>query len=519
MPRRPDVLLITLDQFRGDCLSALGHPCVRTPHLDALAADGVLFRNHYATCAPCSPARASLLTGLYQMNHRVCRNGTPLDARHATVATAARAAGYDPLLLGYTDQSIDPRGVPAGDPRLRTYEGIAPGFAVHTDMAEPSQVWRNWLARRGVDLGTGVRDVFRPRGSSRPPAGPHREPPAFDAESTETAFLTDRLIGHLAARNPADGPDFLHLSQLRPHPPFVVPEPYNTLVDPAAVPAPVRAASRDAEAAQHPYLAWELNRISLSSYVYEAPGLAADLDDEAVAVLRATYYGMIAEVDAQLGRTIAFLKDSGRYDDALIVVTSDHGEMLGDHRLLGKCGYFDAAYHVPLVIKPAGGTPAAGRVVDAFTEAVDVTPTILEAIGAEIPPAMNGRPLTPFLVGRTPAAWRDAVHWEYDFRTPGTTEVEDALGLTVDTAQLAVLRDRAFKYVHFTGLPPLLFDLARDPGELDDRAHDPDYAAVRADYAGRMLSWRMAHADRTLAGWNLVAPDGPIHEAPNRARW
>ncbi len=171
MPTRPDVLLITLDQFRGDSLSALGHPCARTPHLDALAADGVLFRNHFATCAPCSPARASLLTGLYQMNHRVCRNGSPLDARHATVATAARAAGYDPLLFGYTDQSVDPRGLSPDDPRLRTYEGIAPGFAVHTDMAEPSPVWRDWLAGRGVDLGTGVHDVFRPRGSGRrPPA-------------------------------------------------------------------------------------------------------------------------------------------------------------------------------------------------------------------------------------------------------------------------------------------------------------------------------------------------------------
>src|SRR3546814_9011758 len=122
MQARPDVLLITLDQFRGDSLSAVGHPCVRTPNLDALAADGVLFRNHYSTCAPCSPARASLLTGLYQMNHRVCRNGTPLDARHVTVATAAREHGYDPLLFGYTDQSADPRGLAADDPRLRTYE-------------------------------------------------------------------------------------------------------------------------------------------------------------------------------------------------------------------------------------------------------------------------------------------------------------------------------------------------------------------------------------------------------------
>src|SRR3546814_6347970 len=140
------------------------------------------------------------------------------------------------------------------------------------------------------------------------------------------------------------------------------------------------------------------------------------MSDEAVAVMRATYYGMSAEVDAQVGRTIAFLKASGRYERTLIVVTSDHGDMLGDHRLLGKCGYFDAAYHVPLIVKPAGGTPAAGWVVDAFTEAVDVAPTILEQIGAAVPPAMDGRSLSPFLAGGVPATWRDAVHWEYDFR-------------------------------------------------------------------------------------------------------
>ncbi len=327
------------------------------------------------------------------------------------------------------------------------------------------------------------------------------------------------MIEHLSSCGPDDGPSFLHVSQLRPHPPFVVPEPYNTMIDPAATPRPVRAASRSAEAAQHPYLAWELNRIKLSSYVYEAPGLGADMSDAAVATMRATYYGMIAEVDAQVGRAVAFLKQTGRYDRTMIVVTSDHGEMLGDHRLLGKCGYFDAAYHIPLIVKPAGGTPAAGRIVDAFTESVDLAPTILEGIGADVPPAMDGRSLLPFLRGGTPAVWRDSVHWEYDFREIGSREVEERLGLTVDTAQLSVLRDRAFKYVHFTGLPPLLFDLARDPAELEDRAADPDYAAIRADYAGRMLSWRMAHADRTLTGWSLVTPGGPSHVAPDRAGW
>ncbi|NEO17624.1 sulfatase-like hydrolase/transferase, partial [Moorena sp. SIO3E8] len=104
-----NVLLITADQWRGDCLGAAGHPLVKTPAIDALAADGVLFRRHYCQATPCSPARASLLTGLYQMNHRVCRNGTPLDARHDNIARAMRRLGYAPALFGYTDTSVDPR--------------------------------------------------------------------------------------------------------------------------------------------------------------------------------------------------------------------------------------------------------------------------------------------------------------------------------------------------------------------------------------------------------------------------
>src|SRR3546814_12391087 len=108
---------------------------------------------------------------------------------------------------------------------------------------------------------------------------------------------------------------------------------------------------------------------------------------------------MFAWVGSQGVLTIAFLKASCRYERTLYDVTSNHGEMLGDHRLLGKCGYFDAAYHVPLIVKPAGGTPAAGWVVDAFTEAVDVAPTILEQIGAAVPPAMAGRSLSTVLAG------------------------------------------------------------------------------------------------------------------------
>lgn len=97
-----NILFIIADQWRGDTLGALGHPCVRTPNLDALAADGVMFRNHYAQASPCGPARALILTGLYMFNHRQVANETPLDASLPNLARIAREAGHDPTLFGYT---------------------------------------------------------------------------------------------------------------------------------------------------------------------------------------------------------------------------------------------------------------------------------------------------------------------------------------------------------------------------------------------------------------------------------
>ncbi|MEO6469370.1 MAG: sulfatase-like hydrolase/transferase, partial [Acidimicrobiia bacterium] len=136
-----NVLYITVDQWRGECLGAAGHPVVKTPNLDRLASEGVLFRRHYAQAAPCGPSRASLHTGQYLMNHRSVLNGTPLDARFTNVALEVRAAGYDPVLFGYTDALPDPRQLSAEDPRLRTYEGVLPGFRAVVDLPEHARPW------------------------------------------------------------------------------------------------------------------------------------------------------------------------------------------------------------------------------------------------------------------------------------------------------------------------------------------------------------------------------------------
>ena len=156
-----NVLFITADQWRGDCLSALGHPCLRTPHLDRLAESGVLFTRHFSQATPCSPGRASLYTGLYLHNHRVVVNGTPLEARKL---------GYEPLLFGYTDTGVDPRSRAPGDPDLlRTYGGVLPGMTPVVPMDDDHWPWRRHLARRGYAAPENTAALFAPGHDDRAP--------------------------------------------------------------------------------------------------------------------------------------------------------------------------------------------------------------------------------------------------------------------------------------------------------------------------------------------------------------
>jgi arylsulfatase A-like enzyme len=197
--------------------------------------------------------------------------------------------------------------------------------------------------------------------------------------------------------------------------------------------------------------------------------------------MRAAYYGLIAEVDHHIGRIVDHLKATGEYERTLIVVTSDHAEMLGDHHVWGKEIYFDPAFHLPLVIRDprreADGSRG-GR-IDGFTEAVDIMPTILDWLGLDVPRACDGRSLLPLLRGKMPEDWREAVFFEHDFRTVATQRAETALGISSDQCSYAAIRDRRYKYVHFAALPPLLFDLAADP-HADQHAVDGERRGVAA---------------------------------------
>ena len=503
----PNVLFVTADQWRGDSLSCAGHPVVRTPNLDRLAASGVRFSRHHAQTAPCGPSRASLYTGMYLMNHRSATNGTPLDARHTNIALEARKLGYRPALFGYTDTSIDPRTVPPGDERLRQYEGVLPGFdpVCHLPEGNPA-AWLGWLREQGYEVGSDWRSFVDQPVAGYPGAdewGLHRAPTQYEARHSQTAFLTNRLLEFVER---SEAPWFAHLSYLRPHPPFYAPAPYNTMFDPMSVPMPARAATREIEGAQHPLVATLVNH----------PFLTSPDNEKHLRQLRATYYGMQAEVDDQIGRVLDHLDETGEADRTIVVMTSDHGEMLGDHFLMHKLGWFDSSYHVPLIVRDPRAEADRGRggVVDAFTEHVDVLPTLLDLLGTDVPLQCDGRSLTGFACGADAEghdpAWRTETHFEFDFRDADRDLLERAFDLTLEECSIAVLRDDHGKYVHFAGLPPIFFDLDADPDQIVNRAADPAYAPAVLAYAQRMLSWRMQHQERTLTGMKLTQHAGLV---------
>lgn len=513
---RPNVLFICADQWRGDCLSVLGHSNVRTPNIDALAADGLLFRNHFSQCTPCGPSRTSLLTGLYLMNHRSGRNGTPLDARHTNIALEARKAGYEPVLFGYTDTSLDPRDRDPNDPALTSYDkGVMPGFSVPLHLPDDMGPWIADLVARGYDLPNGREDAFRPRKDfdRLPDRGFRYIPTRFSAEESETAFLANRFLEWLAVQRGKSW--FAHLVFYRPHPPLIAPEPYNRLVDPADVVFPARASSLEEEKRQHPMLAYELDRLSEPGrYDEHSPLDPVSADELEIRQMRATYFGLIAEVDHHIGRIVEHLKKTGEYDNTLIIVTSDHAEMLGEHHVWGKEIYFDQAFHVPLVVRDprSAANCTRGLQTEAFSEAIDLMPTILDWLGRPVPRACNGRSLLPLVYGAQPKDWRTEVYFEHDFRTVVTQQAERALGIGSDECSYAVIRDRRYKYVHFAALPPLLFDLENDPHEMENLADRPEMSVTVLRYAQKMLSWRLRHADRTLTNMALTR-DGVFSRA------
>jgi len=493
------ILFIVIDQLRGDCVHGALAGALDLPNIRRLMGEGVTFARHFSVTAPCGPARASLLTGLYAMNHRSVRNGAPLRGGLANIATEARKAGYEPLLFGYSDTSPDPTGRDPDDPELKSYEGLLPGFreAARLRQEEGSHDWVADLEAKGYDLPADYWDLYRAGSAEGKPIAAITGPALYRAEDSDTAFLTDQALRVLSAREAEDW--FAHVTYIRPHPPLVAPEPYNDMYAPEAMPEPAGFGALASLCQSHPFFAAFFSAPANRHLYIGFDGRMDRIGPDEAKALRAVYFGLASEVDTHVGRLLDYLDASGQADDTLVVLTADHGEMLGDHHMWGKDSVFDPAFHVPLVIRDPRRRGAAGTVVEAFTESIDVAPTILDWLGHRPPLGFNGRSLLPYLAGETPEDWRDHIFFELDLGDPiAPTRFQRHMALPSAACNLAVLREARFKLVHFNGgLPPLLYDI--QAGEGTDLASDPAYAPELLRLSRKMLDHRMTHADHAFS--------------------
>lgn len=477
-----NILFIMVDQMRADCLGCEGHPTVRTPNLDWLASRSVRFDHAYVQTAVCGPSRMCYLTGRYTHAHRSYWNGIPLPADEVTLPEYTRSLGLRSALCGKVHHTPDERG-PAE--RIRRHGGFEP-WELQDSTGEG---WLRHLRSRGYSFPSGQPgvDVFtvrRPDGVRvngwRFEAAPY--PTVIADEDSDTAYLTQRAMDFID--NAGGDPWMLHLSYFKPHWPLVAPDPYHRMYPLDAVPAPVRTPS---ELAEHPLLG-----------PFRTERRSVPLDEERTwRQLRATYYGLITQLDDYLGRLWDFLRQRGLFDNTMIVFTSDHGEYLGDHWLFEKEMFYEQATRVPLMVfDPDQRADAArGRVVNEFVESIDIAPTIIDALGGTIPTRIQGESLLPWLRGDGPAVWRDAAHGDWDFRG---YKAGVELGLDSTQCRAWMIRTEDVKYIYFNGLPDLLFDLRSDPQELANVANDPDYRELRVSCLERLLRWRQSYEDSAL---------------------
>lgn len=485
-----NVLFIMADQLRADHLGCYGHPYLRTPNIDALAARGVRFENAYVNSGVCGPSRMSYYTGRYPSSHGATWNRVPLSIGEITLGEYLRDAGRDLVLAGKTHVMPDHAGLQRlhvdGGSELDTL--LRRGGFTELDRYDghhepgPESGYPGFLRRHGYasddpwsDYVISVADAGGQVSSGWHMRNVHLPARVQEAHS-ETAYMTDQALAYM--RRMGEQPWVLHLSYVKPHWPYVAPSPYHQRYT-AQQCLPVKrnqAELRDA----HPVLAAYRQHEESVSFSTDA----------CVRVVRPAYQGLIAQLDDHLGRLFNYMDGAGLLDNTLIVFTADHGDFLGDHWLGEKELFFEAAQRVPFIVcDPSTQADATrGSVQQHFVESVDVVPTVLQALGvAGASHRIEGRSLLPLLHGTPPAeAWRDSVFSELDY---SYRQARLILGKTPQNARGWSLRDTRWRYVYWLDEPEQLYDLDNDPDEYHDLGRDPGHAGVRDALRARLLDW------------------------------
>lgn len=470
--QKNNVLFIMLDQLNYRCLGYMNHPDVKTPNIDAIAADGTYFTNFYTQSPICQPSRISFLTGLYQKTHRQYGFEGMVDSSLKLMPRIFRQAGYRTGASGKFH--INSLGGDWG------FDFAAATLEEEQNRCKPSEYWYPDYIRskdykypttqcHGSSLGDAVpEDLEKEEKSDKVHeinvdnyvrcAGKSRIPFEHSIEK----WTTDRALEFLEDGRDLDKPFFLWLTYDRPHAPHGVSEPFDKLYDPELI----------------SLLPYETpQQICGKPYDYFKKLKSFFGDDKKLRKVLAAYYCIISCIDSEIGRVVEYLKSNDLYDNTTIVFTSDHGDMAGMHRCFEKDNMFDEIIKIPMLIKPAStsGKNFPKR-IDTPCESVDVLPTLLSINSLESIDGLPGKNLSVVFNGGTLSNDRTIFSEQYSIK--------------------AVIKD-GWKLIYYLDKPHgMLFNLDQDPYESDNLYHDDKFASKRTELKEELV--------KLLAGdWDL----------------
>ena len=422
---RPNLLYILSDQHNPFLAGCCGDPVVRTPNLDQLAGQGVVFDNVYCPSPLCVPSRMSILTGLYPFENEVWTNNHILDSGKPTFAHAMGAAGYHPVLIG--------RVHAIGGDQLHGYAERLVGD--HQS---------NYLGGTGVDHGM-LKGTQGPKRVALEKSGSGQN--AYQVHDEDVTAATVDYLNRLGTVKQAE-PFCISVGFMLPHQPYVARKEdyalYEGKVPPPDHPEPFSHAL-------HPYFRWWRAKCGIE-----------DVPQEEVLRARAAYYALVTRMDAMIGQILDALRENNLDKNTLILYTSDHGELLGEHGLWFKHTFYEESVKVPAILSWPGVLPEGER-CDRVISSLDLNATMLEALNAPALPDSHGRSLLP-LLRSSDAEWEDLAVSEY---------------CTDEGCFHRMIRRGEWKLNYYHGQDPQLFNLAQDPHELDDRGQDTGAREIR----------------------------------------
>lgn len=471
-PTRPNILVLMTDQQRFDALRCAGNADIITPNLDRLAEMGARFSACYVQNPICSPSRASFATGLYPHAHGLWANGVEMPLGMTMVSKTLAEAGYDCGMAG--KQHLGPCS--NGNERRRD-----DGYRVYKWSHDPINLSKDnsyhvWLKEGHPQVWADLRLEEAESAESGNIAKGSTPVDRVPVEAHYSHWIADEAIAFI--REERDKPFYFMANFFDPHHPFGAPDVFRALYDKDALAGPV---SRTGEFAEKPGVQAEYH---LKSYGGHAPGYA-EYSEEELREARAGYYAMVSMLDGEVGRILDELKASGIANDTLVIFTSDHGELLGDHQLMLKGPMlYDPLVRVPLLIAWPGQIPA-GQVREEIVQNIDLTTTLLDVAGASDWQETQGTSLLSLITGRGErGGWRDWALAEYRDSGHGATP----------PVHTTMFREGNFKLVVWHGDPATqrphageLYDLGADPHELNNLYDDPAFSQVRGRMKDRLL--------------------------------